>query len=177
MLVDKYKKEIAADLKKELAIKNVMEIPKVDKVVVNMGIAEAKDDRSLIDLFSGELEVITGQKPVACSAKKSISGFKLRKGQIIGLKVTLRGKRMYDSLERLFGLVLPRLRDFRGLSPKKFDQSGNYNIGLPEQTVFPEIDIDKIKKIKSLQVTIVTSTKDEKEAASLLKMLGLPFSA
>jgi len=176
MLIEKYKKEIIPALKKELAIGNLMAVPKVDKVVINMGIAEAKDDRSLIDLFSGELEVITGQKAVACSAKKSISGFKLRKGQIIGLKVTLRGKRMYDFLERLFSLVLPRLRDFRGFSPKKFDQAGNYSIGLPEQIVFPEIDIDKVKKIKSLQVTIVTNTKEEKEAVALLKMMGLPFS-
>ena len=177
MLIEKYKKEIIPALKKELAIENIMKTPKVNKVVVNMGIAEAKDDRSLIDLFSGELEVITGQKPATCSAKKSISGFKLRKGQIIGLKVTLRGKKMYDFLERLFSLVLPRIRDFRGLSLKKFDQSGNYSIGLPEQTVFPEKDIDKIKRIKSLQVTIVTSTKEKNEAAALLRMMGLPFSS
>jgi len=177
MLTEKYKKEIVPALKKQLAIKNPMAVPKVEKVVVNMGIAEAKDDRSLIDMFSAELETITGQKPSLCSAKKSISGFKLRKGQIIGLKVTLRGRRMYDFLERLFGLVLPRLRDFRGLSPEKFDQSANYSIGLPEQTVFPEIDIDKVKRIKSLQATIVTSTKSKEAATALLKLMGLPFSA
>lgn len=176
MLAEKYKKEIVSTLKKELKIENPMAIPKVAKVVVNMGIAEAKDDRSLIDLFSSELETITGQKPFLCPARRSISGFKLRKGQVIGLKVTLRGKRMYAFLERLFNLVLPRLRDFRGLSPDKFDQAGNYNIGLPEQTVFPEIDIDKVKKIKGLQVTIVTNTKDKVKAKALLKHLGLPFS-
>lgn len=176
MLAEKYKNETVSVLKKELAISNPMAVPKVIKVIVNMGVAEARDDRSLIDLFSSELETITGQKPFLCPARRSISGFKLRKGQIIGLKVTLRGRRMYDFLERLFNLVLPRLRDFRGLSAVKFDQAGNYSIGLPEQAVFPEIDIDKVKKIKSLQVTIVTNTSDKARAKTLLRHLGLPFS-
>jgi len=175
MLQEKYKKEIVPVLKKELGIKNILALPRVEKIIVNMGVAEAKDDKGILNQYIEELAQITGQRPVPCQAKKSISGFKLRKGEVIGLKITLRGKRMYFFLERLLNLALPRLRDFRGLSRTQFDQSGNYTIGLSEQTVFPEIDIDKVKKIKGFQVTIVTSAKNQKEAELLLKLLGVPF--
>lgn len=176
MLMEKYQKEIVPLLKKKLGIDNDLAVPRVEKVVINMGVADAKDDRQLLEQFCQELAAITGQKPVVCRAKKSISGFKLRKGEPIGLKVTLRGKRMYHFLARLFHLALPRLRDFRGLSEDQFDREANFHLGLPEQTVFPEIDLDKVKKIKGFQVTIVTSTKDRKAARLLLSLLGLPFA-
>jgi len=176
MLIERYKNEIIPALKKELDLQNPMSIPKVKKVVVNMGIAEAKEDKQLIEEYSSELAKITGQKPSICKAKRSISSFKLRQGEPIGLKVTLRGRRMYDFLERLFNLAFPRVRDFRGFSRKQLDKEGNYSIGITEQIVFPEIEIDKIKKSKGLQVTIVTNTTDPKAAVTLLKLMGLPFS-
>ncbi len=175
MLADTFYKKILPELQQKLNKKNPLAVPRIEKVVVNMRIGEAKEDKAVIDQASQELALITGQKPKFCQAKKSISGFKLRKGDIIGLKVTLRGRRMYDFLERLFVLTLPRLRDFRGLPLKGFDSSANYTIGLKEQLVFPEIQPDKIKKERGLEVTIVTSTKDRNEAKTLLESMGAIF--
>jgi len=176
MLFQKYRTEIIPELKKKLGIKNTLALPRVEKVVVNMRVAEGKDDQGAIDQAAEDLKLITGQKPRVCRARMSVSGFKLRKGDPIGLKVTLRGKRMYDFLERVFLLVLPRLRDFHGLSAKKFDQKGNFSFSLKEQTVFPEIDIDKVKVIRGLQVTIVVSNADVEKSKVLLASLGLPFA-
>lgn len=176
MLWKKWRDEIAPQLKKKLAVKNEMALPKVEKVVINMGIAGEKDDSQAIEQFVEQMSLIAGQKPKICRAKKSVSGFKLREGEIIGLKATLRGKRMYSFLEKLFNLVLPRLRDFRGLPEGKFDSSANYSFGIPEQTVFPEVKIEKIKRIKGVGVTIVTSTKDRHQARELLALLGLHFT-
>jgi len=176
MLFQNYKSEIIPKLQKKLGIKNPLALPRVVKVVVNMRVSEGKENKQIVDEAAEELKLITGQKPKVCRAKQSVSGFKLRKGDPIGLKVTLRGKRMYDFLEKLFFLVLPRLRDFKGLPAKQFDGSGNFNIGLREQTVFPEINIDKIKKTRGLQVTIITNTQDEEKAKVLLEVLGLPFA-
>ena len=175
MLFQNYKTEIVPELQKKLNIKNLLALPRVVKVVINMRISEAKEDKQVIDEATEELKLISGQRPVVCRARKSVSGFKLRKGDPIGLKVTLRGKKMYDFLEKLFFLVLPLLRDFKGLSLRQFDHNGNFNIGLEDQTVFPEINLDKVKKTRGLQITIVTSTKKKSEAESLLKVLGLPF--
>lgn len=176
MLFQKYKSEIIPKLQEKLGIENPLALPRVVKVVVNMRVPEGKENKQVVDEAAEELRLITGQKPRVCRAKKSVSGFKLRKGDPIGLKVTLRGKRMYDFLEKLFFLVLPRLRDFKGLSVKQFDGSGNFNIGLREQTVFPEINVDKVKKTRGLQATIVTNTQDEEKAKVLLEVLGLPFA-
>jgi len=175
MLIKRWEEEIKPKLQRELKIANHMAIPQVERVVVHMGIAAEKDDQSMIDELSGQLALITGQKAKLCRAKKSISGFKLRQGEPVGLKVTLRGKRMYNFLEVLFNLVLPRLRDFRGLSVSKFDAQANYSLGLPEQTVFPTLPIEKIKRIKGMEVTLVTSTTDLKQAKKLLLALGLPL--
>lgn len=176
MLFQKYKSEIVPKLQEKLGINNPLALPRVVKVVINMRVPEGKENKQMIDEAIEELKLITGQKPRVCRAKKSVSGFKLRKGDPIGLKVTLRGKRMYDFLEKLFFLVLPRLRDFKGLSVNQFDSSGNFNIGLREQTIFPEINIDKIKKVRGLQVSIVTNTQDKEKAKILLEVLGLPFA-
>ena len=176
MLKEEWQEKIVPELKKRLGVANDLAVPRVEKVVVNMGVGEAKDNPQLLEAWMKDLALITGQKPKICRARKSVSGFKLRKNEPVGLKVTLRGKRMYDFLERLFKLVLPRLRDFRGLSEKSFDTQANFNIGLPDQLVFPEIDIDKVKKPKGLQITIVTSTQEKEKAKVLLSLLGLPFS-
>lgn len=175
MLYQQYKQEIVPELKKELDKQNYLALPRVQKVVINMRVPEGKEDRGAIEGPEKQLKEITGQQPKLCRAKQSISDFKLTQGDPIGLQVTLRGKRMYDFLERLFKLVLPRLKDFRGLSKDQFDGQGNYNIGLEEQTVFPEVNVDKIDKVRGLQVTIVTNTRDDKEAEILLRNLGLPF--
>lgn len=175
MLYQQYKQDIVPKMKKELDKENSLALPRVRKVVVNMRVAEGKEDPEAISEPMKQLGKITGQKAKICRAKQSISDFQLKQGDPIGLQVTLRGKRMYDFLERLFKLVLPRLKDFRGLAKNQFDGHGNYNIGLDEQTVFPEIDVDKIDKLRGLQVTIVTSTADDKQAEVLLKSLGLPF--
>lgn len=176
MLAQRFKKEIVPELKKRLGLKNDLAVPRVEKVVINMGVGEAKDNQQLLEEWMEELALITGQRPVICRARKSVSGFKVRKNDPIGLKVTLRGKRMYDFLEKLFNLVLPRLRDFRGLSLKSFDKQGNFSIGIPDQLVFPEIDVDKVKKQKGMQITIVTTTDDVEKAKILLELMGLPFA-
>jgi len=175
MLSKNWKKEIKAGLQKKLEIKNPMMVPQLERVIVHMGIASEKDDQALIDELVEQMGLITGQKPRICKAKQAIAGFKLRQGEIVGLKVTLRQKRMYDFIEVLFRLVFPRLRDFRGLPESKFDAQANYSLGLPEQTVFPGISMEKIKRIKGVEVTLVTSTQNKLWAKELLLALGLPF--
>lgn len=175
-LQEKFQTEVRPKLQKEFNLKSPLAVPKVSKVVVSMGIKEGAKDQGVIEKVKTQLMEITGQAPRVCRAKKSIASFNLGKGSPIGLAVTLRKKRMYDFLERLFWLVLPRMRDFHGVSLAGFDGRGNYNLGIPEIIVFPEIDYAKIDKIRGLQVTIVTNTKDNKKAKRLLEELGMPFA-
>ena len=170
-----YEEEIVAALMKELNITNVMQVPKVDKIIVNMGIGEAVNNPKLIDTAMGELRQITGQQPIARAAKKSEAGFKLREGQKIGAKVTLRKEKMYEFLDRLINVSLPRVRDFEGVSAKGFDGRGNYTLGIKEQIVFPEIEIDKVDKIFGLGITIVSTAQNDEEGRALLKAFGMPF--
>jgi large subunit ribosomal protein L5 len=174
-LRDKYKNEIAPALAKEFGIKNPMAIPKVEKIVVNMGLGEASSNPKILDVATEELKAITGQKPVITKAKKSIAAFKLREGMSIGTMVTLRGARMYEFLDRLISVALPRVRDFRGISPKAFDGRGNYTLGIREQLIFPEIDFNKVDKTRGMNISIVTTAKNDEEARALLKALGMPF--
>lgn len=173
---EKYKKEIIPQLKEEMKLSTVMAVPRVVKVVINVGLKEAKDDKKVLELVGEQLSAISGQKAKICRAKKSIAGFKLGKGQPIGMMVTLRGKRAFAFLQRLFSIVLPRMRDFNGVSPQAFDKNGNYSLGVSEQIVFPEIDFSKIDKSRGLQITIVTNTNDNKKAKLLLEKLGMPFA-
>ncbi len=172
---DYYNQEIKKKLKEELKLKNPMEIPQVLKIVVNVGAGEAVSNKGAIEKIQEQLTLIAGQKPVITTAKKSISAFKIRKGLPIGVKVTLRGERMYSFLEKLVKIVIPRLRDFRGVSEKSIDQNGNLNIGFTEQTIFPEIEFDAIDKIRGLEVTVVTNAKDQKRGKKLFELLGVPF--
>ena len=174
-LSEKYKKEIAPALQKEFDIKNPMAIPKIDKIVVNMGLGEASGNSKILDVAVDELKSITGQKPVITKAKKSIAQFKLRQGMQIGTMVTLRGARMYEFLDRLISVALPRVRDFRGVSGKAFDGRGNYTLGIREQLIFPEIDFNKVDKTRGMNISIVTTARNDDEARSLLKALGMPF--
>ena len=174
-LKDKYKKEIAPALAKEFDIKNPMAIPKIEKVVVNMGMGEASANAKLLDVAADELRAVTGQKPVITKAKKSIAAFKLRQGMAIGTMVTLRGDRMYEFLDRLISVALPRVRDFRGISAKAFDGRGNYTLGIREQLIFPEIDFNKVDKTRGMNISIVTTAQNDDQARSLLKALGMPF--
>ena len=174
-LLEKYQKEIVPELKTVLKRDNPLALPRLDKIVVSMGVGEALENKNRIDSAARELGVITGQKPAVCRARKSVAGFKLRKGQDIGLKVTLRGARMYEFLDRLISIVIPRIRDFRGLSPRSFDQAGNYNMGLTEQVVFPEIDIDKVEFVQGMNITIGIRTPKRSDSLELLKRLGVPF--
>lgn len=174
-LRDKYKKEIAPALAKEFDIKNPMAIPRIEKVVVNMGLGEASGNAKILDVATDELKAITGQKPVITKAKKSIAAFKLRQGMNIGSMVTLRGERMYEFLDRLISVALPRVRDFRGVSGKAFDGRGNYTLGVREQLIFPEIDFNKVDKTRGMNISIVTTAKTDDQARSLLKALGMPF--
>ena len=174
-LKEKYYKEVVPALMKELGLKNVMEVPRIEKVVLNIGVGEGKDNAKALEAAARDLAVISGQKPVIRRARKSIAGFRLRKGQPIGVKVTLRGDRMWAFLDRLINIALPRVRDFRGVSPHAFDGRGNYSLGFREQLVFPEIDYDKIDKVRGLQVTIVTTAETDEEAYKLLEKLGMPF--
>ncbi len=174
-LYEDYQKTVRPILIKELGLKNLLAAPKVIKVVVNVGLKEAAHNKDLIDQVGQELALITGQKPIPTKAKKSIAGFKLIKGSVIGLKVTLRGKRMYDFLDKVFNLVLPQVRDFKGLNLKGFDGQGNYTIGIEEQLVFPEIDYSQIKTTRGLEMTIVTNAKTDEKAQRLLELLGSPF--
>lgn len=171
-----YRETVIPDLMKELGYKNVMQVPRLEKIVVSRGVGGAVSDKKLLEQAVEELALITGQKPVITLSRKDVAGFKLRKRMAIGVKVTLRGARMYEFLERLIHVALPRTRDFRGISPHGFDGRGNYTLGIREQLVFPEIDIDRIYKIAGMDVTLVTSAKTDREAYELLKALGLPFS-
>ncbi|KUG04152.1 lsu ribosomal protein l5p (l11e) [hydrocarbon metagenome] len=174
-LHDLYKQEIVPRLMERFNYKNVMQAPKVDRVVINIGVGEAIQNAKALDGAVNDLSTIAGQKPVITKAKKSIAGFKLREGMPIGCKVTLRGERMYEFLDRLINLSLPRVRDFRGVSPQAFDGRGNYSLGIKEQTIFPEIEYDKIDKIRGMEVVIVTTAKTDEEGRELLKGLGMPF--
>jgi large subunit ribosomal protein L5 len=170
-----YNREIKPKLMSELKTKNPMELPRVIKIVVNVGAGEAVTNKGALEKIQEQLTTITGQKPVVTKARKSISAFKIRKGQPIGAKVTLRGKRMYEFLEKLVKIVIPRLRDFRGISENSIDQNGNLNIGFSEQTIFPEVDYDKIDKIRGLEVTIVTENADKEKGKKYYELLGIPF--
>jgi large subunit ribosomal protein L5 len=175
VLKERYNEEVVPALMKELNLSNVMQVPRVDKIVVNIGVGEALDNAKSLDAAVGDLTQITGQKPVVTKARQSIAAFKLREGRAIGVKVTLRGERMWSFLDRLMNIALPRVRDFRGISPNAFDGRGNYTLGLREQLVFPEIEYDKIDKLRGLEVTIVTSGRTDDEARQLLQLLGMPF--
>lgn len=174
-LLEVYRKNIVPKLMKELNYKNIHEVPKVIKVVVNTSLNEAISDPKIIDIAANDLAIITGQRPVVIRAKKNIASYKLRKGMPIALKITLRGKRAYDFIFRLVNFALPRIKDFRGLKKDGFDGRGNYNFGIDEQTIFPEIDIDKVQRVFGMNITIVTSAKDNESAYKLLESLGFPF--
>ena len=175
-LKEHYLKEVAPALMKKFEYKSTMQIPKFTKIVVNVGCGDAKDNSKVIDFVKDELSVITGQKPVDCRARKSVANFKLREGQIFGEKVTLRGERMYEFMDRLFNIALPRVRDFRGINPNGFDGRGNYAFGVPEQLIFPEIEYDKIDKIRGMEICFVTTATTDEEAKELLTMMGAPFA-
>ena len=175
-LLEKYQKEIIPKMQERFGYSSPMQVPVVEKVVINMGVGEAINDIKILDKAAEELAVITGQKPIVRRAKKAIANFKIREDLPIGCKVTLRKRRMYEFLDRLLNVALPRIRDFRGMSPDSFDQHGNYSLGLREQGIFPEIDIDKIQRAQGMDITIVTSAKNTPEAYELLKLLGMPFA-
>lgn len=175
-LKEYYNKEVAPALMKKFSYKSVMQIPKFDKIVVNVGAGEVKDNAKAMDAILSDLAQITGQKAMICKARKSVANFKLREGMPIGAKVTLRGERMYEFLDRLFNVALPRVRDFRGINPNSFDGRGNYALGLKEQLIFPEIDYDKIDKVRGMDIAFVTTAKTDEEARELLKLMGAPFS-
>jgi large subunit ribosomal protein L5 len=174
-MLSTYREKIVPQLTKEFEYDNLMEVPRVAKVVVNIGIGEAKDNDKALDAAVGDVMTITGQKPALIKARKSVAAFKLRAGQTVGIKTTLRGRRMWYFLDKLLNIALPRIRDFRGVSDQGFDGRGNYSLGLREQVVFPEIDYDKIDKLRGLEVSIVTTAKNDDEARSLLTRLGMPF--
>ena len=175
-LKDAYKSEIAPALMKKFSYKSVMQIPKLDKVVVNVGCGEARDNAKVIDAIINDLSQITGQHPVVCKAKKSVANFKLREGMNIGVKVTLRGEKMYEFVDRLFSIALPRVRDFRGINPNSFDGRGNYSMGVKEQLIFPEISYYKIDAVRGMDICFVTTAQTDEEARELLTLLGAPFA-
>ncbi len=175
-LKDYYTKEVAPALMNKFSYKSVMQIPKLDKIVVNVGAGEAKENAKVIDAIVTDLSAITGQKPLVTKARKSVANFKLREGMAIGAKVTLRGERMYEFLDRLFNIALPRVRDFRGINPDSFDGRGNYNMGVKEQLIFPEIDYDKIDKVRGMDICFVTTAQTDEEARELLTLMGAPFA-
>ena len=175
-LKEAYVNEVAPALMKKFEYKSVMQIPKLDKIIINVGCGEAKDNPKAIDAIVSDIMQITGQKPVLCKAKKSVANFKLREGMTIGVKVTLRGERMYEFLDRFFNLALPRVRDFRGINPNSFDGRGNYSMGIKEQLIFPEIEYDKIDKVRGMDICFVTTAKSDEEARELLTLMGAPFS-
>ena len=174
-LKQRYNDELKAKLKEELGLDNVMQIPRITKITLNMGVGAASHDKKLLDGAVKDLELIAGQKPVVTHARKSIAGFKIREGWPIGAKVTLRGERMYEFLDRLISITIPRIRDFRGFSAKSFDGRGNYSLGIKEQIVFPEIDFDKIDRIRGLDITITTSARNDDEGRALMRAFGFPF--
>ena len=171
-----YKETVAPALFKKFGYKSVMETPKLNKIVINVGCGEEKDDQKKIDAIIADISQITGQKPVICRAKKAIANFKLREGNIIGVKVTLRGEVMYEFLDRFFNIALPRVRDFRGINPNSFDGRGNYSVGIKEQLIFPEIDYEKIDAIRGMDINFVTTAKTDEEAKELLTLMGAPFA-
>ena len=175
-LKETYKSEIAPALMKKFEYKSVMQIPKLDKVVINVGCGEARENSKVVDAIIRDLQIITGQRPVICRAKKSVANFKLREGMPIGVKVTLRGDRMYEFLERFFNLALPRVRDFRGINPNSIDGRGNYAMGFKEQLIFPEIEYDKIDTVRGMDIIMVTTANTDEEARELLKLMGAPFA-
>jgi len=175
-LKERYNKDVVTTMMKTFEYKNVMQVPKLEKVVINMGIGDAKDNPKLLDSAMEELAIITGQKAVVTKAKKSVAAFKVREGMSIGAKVTLRGNRMFEFLDRLFNIALPRVRDFRGVQVKSFDGRGNYALGIKEQLIFPEINYDKVDKIRGMDIIIVTTAKNDEEARELLTSLGMPFA-
>ncbi len=174
-LKEKYREEVVPSLMEKFQYDSVMEVPKVEKIVLNMGIGEGKDNQKALDSAVNELGLISGQKPMIRKAKKSISNFKVREGMNVGAKVTLRGDRMYDFLDKLMNVALPRVRDFRGVNPKSFDGRGNYALGIKEQLIFPEIDYDMVDSIRGLDIVIVTSAKNDEEAKNFLEIMGMPF--
>jgi large subunit ribosomal protein L5 len=174
---EKYLRDAVPGLKKKFGYANVMQIPQIKKVVINMGVGDATSDAKAIDAALGDMTVIAGQKPVVTKAKKSIAAFKVRAGAPIGCMVTLRGQRMYDFLDKLFNISLPRIRDFKGVSPKAFDGRGNYTLGIHDQLIFPEINYDKVDKARGMDIVIVTSAQNDEEAFELLKLMGMPFRA
>ena len=175
-LKEYYSKEVAPALMSKFSYKSTMQIPKLDKIVINVGAGEAKDNSKVIDAICTDLSAITGQKPLICKARKSVANFKLREGMAIGCKVTLRGERMYEFLDRFFNVALPRVRDFRGINANSFDGRGNYNMGLKEQLIFPEIEFDKVDKVRGMDICFVTTAQTDEEARELLKLMGAPFS-
>ncbi len=175
-LKDYYVSDIAPALMKKFGYKNVMQIPKLDKVVINVGCGEAKENSKVVDAVITDLSAITGQRPVVCKAKKSVANFKLREGMPIGVKVTLRADKMYEFVDRLFNVAFPRVRDFKGISPNSFDGRGNYSTGIKEQLIFPEIEFDKIDKVRGMDINFITTAKTDEEAKELLSMLGAPFA-
>ena len=175
-LKEAYLNEIAPAMQSKFGYKNVMQIPKLDKIVVNMGVGEAKDNAKILDSAVRDMEIITGQKAVITKAKNSIANFKIREGVAIGCKVTLRGEKMYEFADRLINLALPRVRDFRGVNPNAFDGRGNYSLGIKEQLIFPEIEYDKVDKVRGMDVCFVTTAKTDEEARELLRLFGMPFA-
>ena len=171
-----YKADVAPALMKKYEYKSVMQIPKIDKIVINVGVGDAKDNSKAIDNVINDITLITGQKAIPTYARKSVANFKLREGMKIGVKVTLRGETMYEFLDKLFSFALPRVRDFKGINPNAFDGRGNYSLGLKEQLIFPEIEYDKIEKIRGMDIAIVTTAKTDEEARELLKLMGAPFA-
>ena len=175
-LKEKYNNEIVAAMQKKFGYKNVMQVPKLDKIVINMGVGEAKDNAKALESAVRDMEIIAGQKPVVTKAKKSVANFKIREGLAIGCKVTLRGDKMYEFADRLISLALPRVRDFRGVNPNAFDGRGNYALGIKEQLIFPEIEYDKVDKIRGMEMIFVTTAKTDEECKELLRLMGMPFA-
>lgn len=175
-LKEYYVSSVAPAMMKKFGYKNVMEIPKLDKVVINVGCGEAKENKKIVEAIMTDLAAITGQKPIECKAKKSVANFKLREGMTIGVKVTLRADRMYEFVDRLFNVAFPRVRDFRGINPNSFDGRGNYSTGIKEQLIFPEIEFDKIDKVRGMDINFITTAKTDEEAKELLTLMGAPFS-
>ena len=175
-LKEKYVNEVAPALMSKFGYKSVMQIPRLDKVIVNVGCGEAKDNQKMLEAILGDIAQVTGQKPIVCKAKKSVANFKLREGMPVGVKVTLRGERMYEFVDRLFSVALPRVRDFRGINGNSFDGRGNYALGIKEQLIFPEIDYDKIDAVRGMDIAFVTTAKTDEEAKALLAAMGAPFA-
>ncbi|MCR1898656.1 50S ribosomal protein L5 [Irregularibacter muris] len=175
-LKDKFANEVAPAMMEKFKYSSVMEIPKLEKVIVNMGVGEAKDNIKILEAAVSDLTAIVGQKPVVTKAKKSVSNFKIREGMPVGAKVTLRGERMYEFVDKVFNVALPRVRDFRGVSTKAFDGRGNYSLGIKEQLIFPEIEYDKVEKVRGMDIIFVTTAQNDEEARELLRLLGMPFS-